>query len=161
MLSMILLMANGGRGPTRLGSGRPSWMSMPKRWPSATGSERARLTYSNTSCSAGVGSPESYSTAALTVGPNTPRGNENAVKIKTVKTKGVTRLRFKDMILVQLRLEFNIQISCRPMVIRANATIMRSLRVISTPTFLSEAPFSGSNQGLTQLSHFVGWVLEG
>jgi hypothetical protein len=96
----------------------------------------------------------------LTVGANIYRGNENAINIKIVKTKGAARLRFKDMILIQLRLEFNIQTSCRPMAIRANATIVRSLRVISTPTFRCEAPFNGGNQGLRQLFHFVGWVLE-
>jgi len=41
------------------------------------------LTYSNTNCSAAVGSPESYSIAALTDGTNATIGIEIAVSIRT------------------------------------------------------------------------------
>ena len=57
-------MARGGRTPTSLRSHRLSHMLMPKRVPSTVGLARARLMYSSTSCSSGVGSPESYSVKA-------------------------------------------------------------------------------------------------
>jgi hypothetical protein len=104
MLSKSLFIANGGRGPTKLGLSNPSWISIPKRWPSATGLARARLMYSNTSCSAGVGSPESYSTVALTFGTRKVKGMANAVSERTMNATVAIRPRFKSIFLTQLHL---------------------------------------------------------
>jgi hypothetical protein len=59
-------MARGGRTPTSPTSHKLSHILMPKRVPSAVGLARARLMYSSTSCSSGVGLPESYSVRART-----------------------------------------------------------------------------------------------
>jgi hypothetical protein len=102
MLSRRLFIANGGRGPTRLGTCNPSWMSIPKRCPSATGFARARLMYSKTSCSSGVGLPESYLTRAVTVTARTE--SKDAISAMATKARQMAVLCFKSTILVQLPL---------------------------------------------------------
>jgi len=104
MLSRRLFIANGGRGPTRLGSCNPSWMSIPKRCPSAMGFARARLMYSKTSCSSGVGLPESYLTRAVTVGVTARTESKDAISAMATKAKEMALLCFKSTILVQLPL---------------------------------------------------------